>query len=230
MTLFDLIALLVIAVSALLGFQRGAIREFVGLFAFGVSAAAALLLLPITSSFTAEFFHQHLVAVAVAVVAGFAVVYILFKWIGLWIAHQVRQQSVLGGADRALGLGIGALRALILLGLFALVFDRATPAALKPGWITGAFTYPLASASGRALGALAPAALRVLGHPSALLNGKKGPDTQSPDTQPTDESGPAATVPPRPTPPRPHAPRHDRGKGYDQRSRDQLNTLLERTR
>lgn len=223
MTLFDLIALAVIAISALLGFQRGAVRELVGLFAFGVSAAATLLMLPFTRRLAGSFFHQPLIALTVAVILGFAVVYIGFKVVGSWIAGQVQQQAILGGADRALGLGIGAVRALILLGLFALVFDRATPAEMKPPWITNAFLYPLSSASGRLLGAFAPKGLRIIGNPASLLNGGEDPDKAQ--TEETGSQPETAPNPPLKTRPAPH-----KGKGYDRRSRDQLDKLVERTR
>jgi membrane protein required for colicin V production len=220
--LFDLIAAAVIAISALMGFQRGAVREVVGLFAFGLSAFATLIALPFTSKLASHIFHPPLIALIAAVVVGFAVVYLGLKFVGHWIASQLHQQAILGGADRALGLGIGAVRALVLIGLFALVFDRATPAEMKPAWVTDAFLYPLASASGRTLGALAPTGLRVLGNPAALLNRGEHPDTEPKETgaQPVRPS--KASAPSRPAP--------HKGKGYDKRSRDQLDTLVERSR
>lgn len=222
MSLFDLIAAAVIAISALMGFQRGAVREIVGLFAFGLSALATLAALPFTSKLAGQVFHPQLIALIAAVVVGFAVVYLGLKVIAQWIASQIHQQALLGGADRSLGLGIGAVRALVLIGLFTLVFDRATPAEMKPSWITDAFLYPLASASGRTLGALAPTGLRVLGNPASLLNRGEHPDTDPSET--------GATPTPTSKTPTPSRPKPRKGKGYDKRSRDQLDTLVERTR
>jgi len=226
LTLFVLIVLAAIAISALLGFQKGAIRELVGLFAFGIAAAGALFLLPFTSAFFTELVHPHLLSVIAAVVAGFIFTFIVFRLIGGWVAGQVHQTRLFGGADRIIGFAVGVVRALVLIGLFTLVFDRATPDNLKPDWITGAFTYPLASLSGRTLGKVAPAGLRILGHPSALLKDENEPDRD--DTNATDRA------------PAPSAAHHNapstsalhtgRSKGYDQRSREQLNQLLERTR
>lgn len=220
MSLFDLIAAALIAVSALIGFQRGAVKELVGLLAFTVSAIAALAVLPITSAMAETAFHPHLIAVAVAVVAGFAVVYVAFKLLGNLVSAHLHDQAFLGGVNRSLGLLIGGARALILLGLFALVFDRATPAALKPASITGAFLYPLASASGRLIGAFAPKSIGAVG---SMLGRQPGEGAQN--STAADE----ADTTPKPQPARSPRPAH-RGKGYDQRTRDQVDRLVEGAR
>ena len=221
MSAFDLVAAVVIAVSALMGYQRGAVREIVGLVAFAVSAIATIAFLPFSVRFAGSMFHPRFLAVAVAVIVGFAVVYIALKLIGNLLATSIHKQALLGGADRSLGLGIGAVRALILIGLFTLVFDRATPAELKPRWITSAFLYPLAQASGRMIAAVAPMGQKMLGSPAALL---KGPDTPN-ETGASETPAPAAVPQPSPARPAPH-----RGRGYDQKSREQLDKLLERNR
>ncbi len=220
LSLFDLIAGALIAVSALMGYQRGAVRELVGLFAFALSAIIALAVLPVTAHLAAGAFHPHWVAVAAALIVGFAVVYFGLTFVARWITAQLHQQALLGGVNRVAGLAMGAVRALILLGLFALVFERVTPGPLKPEWITSAFFYPLASSSGRLIAKIAPTGLRAFGHSGALLNGD-----DSPDTTETNKTG-AASAPPAP----PQSPRRHRGRGYDQRSRDQLDSLVERTR
>jgi len=220
LSLFDLIAGALIAVSALMGYHRGAVRELVGLFAFTLSAILALTFLPATSRVTASLFHPHWMAVAAAAILGFVVVYFALTLLARWLTAQIDRQALIGGLNRIAGLFVGTARALILLGLFALVFDRATPAALKPEWITSAFFYPLASSSGQLIAKLAPTDLRAFGHPGALLNGD-----DSPDTRETNPSG-AASASPTPPP----TVRHHRTRGYDQRSRDQLDSLVERTR
>jgi membrane protein required for colicin V production len=223
LSLFDLIAGALIAVSALAGYRRGAVREVIGFFAFGLAVYVTLSLLPMTSAFAAVFFHPHWVAVASAVVAGFALVYLCVLILSRWVTWGLSQRPVLGGLNQALGLGVGGFRAIFLLGLFALLFDRATPDPLKPEWVTGAFFYPLASESGQLIGRLAPAGLRAIGRPSALLNGEHGPDRTHPDRL-ADQPGASATTPPRSTRKRHH------GVGYDQNSRTQIDDLVERTR
>ena len=46
MTLFDLIAIIILFVSGLVGFTRGAVRELVTVFAFTLAALAGVFLLP----------------------------------------------------------------------------------------------------------------------------------------------------------------------------------------
>jgi len=217
-SLFDLIAAALIAVSAIMGFQRGAVKELIGLVAFSASAVATLALLPVTVGMAEGVFHPHIIALAVAVVAGFAGVYLALKLLGHLISSQLHDQSLLGGLDSTLGLAIGAGRALVLLGLFALVFDKAVPVEMKPTSVTGGFLYPLASASGRLIGRFAPKTLPGLGAVTPLLADPAEPP-------------PEADVPakPRPTPAAHPRPAH-KGRGYDQHSRDQLDTLVERTR
>ena len=222
MSLFDLIAAAVIAVSALMGYQRGAVREVVGLVAFAVSAIATIAFLPMSVGLAGTWFHPRIIALAVAVILGFAVVYIGLKLVGNMIAASMHKQALLGGADRSLGLMVGAVRALVLIGLFTLVFDRATPAELKPRWITDAFLYPLAKASGRMIAAVAPMGQKMLASPAALLTGRETPNEQQ-----SSEAAAAPALDPRHAPVRPP---QGKGRGYDQKSRDQLDTLVERHR
>lgn len=221
MTLFDLIAGALIAVCALRGYRRGGIGELVGLFAFTLSVVAALKLLPWTLPLAGSLFGARWLKLAAAVVAGFLAVWIVLHLISGWITARLHEGGgVLGGANQAIGLFVGGLRALVILGLFTLLFDTVTPDAVKPPWVTGAFFYPLASASGRLVARLAPRSLGSFGHPGALLNGE-----DSPDTTQTNQSGVAGTPGRSPV-----HPKHHRGKGYDERSRDQLDRLVERTR
>ena len=221
MSPFDLIVAAAIAVSALMGYQRGAVREVVGLVAFAVSTLAALALLPVTVGIAGKVFHPHILAVGVAVIAGFAVVYLGLKLVGHLLATSMHKQALLGGADRSLGLFIGAVRALVLVGLFTLVFDRATPEGLKPGWITGAFFYPLGQVSGRTIAAIAPMGMKVLASPRSLLNDRKAPnDGPAADASETPRLVPAPTA---------RTASHT-GGGYNRSSRETVDRLVERTR
>ncbi len=244
MTLFDLIAIAVIGVSALIGFSRGAVRELVGLFAFVVSAAGALFLLPWTGALARQLASGALASTALAVLGGFALVYLVFKMLGHVLASRIHQQPLLGGADRSLGLGVGAARALFMLGLFALVFDHATPESMRPRWVTEAFLYPLADASGRMLGHFAPSGLQAAGQFGPLLKsvvgdpGEAAPPSEAAAGQTPTLENPLATnhlvisaasaqkdaVTPR------AAPERAKGRGYTKQTRESLDAIVEKTR
>ena len=93
----------------------------------------------------------------------FGVAFIALRLIGAGIARQVQNTQMLGFLDRSLGLLIGLGRGLIVLGALYLLFNAATPEDLRPRWITGARTWPIASNMGRLLETLAPQGLDVAG-------------------------------------------------------------------
>ncbi len=163
MTQFDLIALLILAASGLIGFARGALREMTTVIAFLVAIAAALFLLRFTGPVARHHLHTAWIGNAVALVAGFVVSYILIRIIGSMITRGVQGVQALGGLDRLAGLGIGLIRGFVILGAFQLVFAAATPPERMPHWISHAALYPAAIDSGRVLKALEPKGLAVVG-------------------------------------------------------------------
>ncbi len=111
----DGVLLAVMAVSAILAFFRGLVREVLGIGAWAGALLAAFY----------EYTHKQLTAeiaphvdppwLAEALGAGavFLVVLIVLMVIIHWIANQV-QGSMLGGVDRTLGIGFGLARGAIL--------------------------------------------------------------------------------------------------------------------
>src|SRR4029077_2102967 len=116
-----------------------------------VAAAVATFGLQYSAPIAHKFIHTDWLATGPALVVVFAAVYLLLRIIGAAIAHQVQQTQFIGTLDRSLGLAIGLLRGLIVLGAFNLAFLAATPQDLRPHWIVGASTWPLADDMGRAL-------------------------------------------------------------------------------
>ena len=156
MTQFDLIVILLLAVSGLIGCLRGATREVLTVVAFVLGVAVALLSLRFTGPLLRPLVHVGWLAKAVAGLAVFVVVYLLARIIGARLVHNVRQIDSLSLLDRVIGLAFGLVRALVLLGVFQLLFQAATPADRAPKWIAQATLYPLAVDSGRVLRLLAP--------------------------------------------------------------------------
>ena len=162
MTQFDLIVLALLAVSAAVGFFRGAVKEIVALLALVVAAGLAVFGLPVFGPIFRGFIHPGWLGTTASLVIVFAVAFVALRLIGAGVSAAVKSTG-LGFLDRSLGLLIGLARGLIVLGALYLMFNAATPADLRPTWITGARTWPLATAMGRVLDELAPKGLDVAG-------------------------------------------------------------------
>jgi membrane protein required for colicin V production len=207
MTLFDILAGLVLAVSGLVGFARGATREVTTVIAFVLAAVAAVFGLRFTGPVAQHFIATPWMANTAAILVLFIVVYIVLRLIGGRLTSGVRQ-TVLSGFDRALGFVIGLVRGLVVIGVSALLINAATPPERMPAWITRAKLYPLANAAGGALRAFAPQGLKVAHDVAA--------GTEQAVT------GAAAANGAQPASPR--------GRGYSEGQRKALDDLVEKSR
>ena len=162
MTLFDLGAGLVLLLSGLFGYLRGATREVTTVIAFVLATVAAVLALRFTGPIAQHAIHTVWMANTAAVLVVFIFAYIVLRLLGGALTKRVRQTAALSGLDRALGFAIGLVRGLVVIGAAALLIEAVTPAERRPAWITGAKLYPVASAAGGALKALAPRGLRAV--------------------------------------------------------------------
>ncbi|HEY1751418.1 MAG TPA: CvpA family protein [Caulobacteraceae bacterium] len=155
MSLFDLAAGLVLVVSALVGWIRGASREVATVAAIVVAAIVALVALRLTGPIARHAIHTPWLANIAAILVVFVAVYILLRVAASALTRRLHQTS-LGGADRAVGGLFGVARALVILGLANLTLGAIVPADRMPAWISGAWLYPVSAVSGRALKAFAP--------------------------------------------------------------------------
>jgi membrane protein required for colicin V production len=162
-TQFDFLALGLLAISALVGFIRGAVREIAALVALVAAAGLAVFGLPAFAPVFRSVIHPGWLGTVAALVVVFGIAFIALRLIGAAIARQVQNTQMLGFLDRSLGLLIGLGRGLIVLGALFLMFIAATPEDLRPHWITGARTWPLAFSMGHVLEGLAPQGLDIAG-------------------------------------------------------------------
>ncbi|MDB5452257.1 MAG: colicin production protein CvpA [Caulobacteraceae bacterium] len=153
--MFDLIVLLILGVSALIGFFRGALREVVTVVAFVVAVLVAVVASRLTAPIFRHVIHVDWLATALAILVVFLAVYIALRLIGGHFTEKVRKTH-LGALDRAGGVAFGLIRALVTLGLFNILFHIATPPERTPKWVTQARLYPLTEVSADALRAIAP--------------------------------------------------------------------------
>ncbi|MBV8592037.1 MAG: CvpA family protein [Acetobacteraceae bacterium] len=143
MTWVDGAVLAVLALSALLAFMRGLVREVLGLAAWAGALLAASWVLP----YARPNFRRWLGAPELVDPVAFGVVFfltlILLLLISSWIGRLVRF-SALGGLDRTLGILFGLARGAALVVLAYIVGGLLVPITLWPGAVLEARSLPWA--------------------------------------------------------------------------------------
>ena len=206
LTQFDAIVLILLAISAAMGFFRGAMLEIVSLIALVVAAGVAILGLSTSAPMARKLIHLDWLATAAALIVVFVVVFALIRLVGAIIARQIQQTDFLGALDRSIGLAIGLARGLIVLGALNLMFNAATPEEMKPKWIVGSTTWPLAQTMGKLLTIMAPHGMDIAGRMKPAFDKAV------------------------------HDAKHDaiddrlKSEGYDARQRGEIEGLLEKSR
>ncbi|MBN8925851.1 MAG: hypothetical protein BGO51_08960 [Rhodospirillales bacterium 69-11] len=109
MTWVDLAVLGVLAISALLAFMRGLVREVLGVGAWVGAVAAAIWMLPTARVYASRWITEPIWIDPAAFVSVFLVTLIVLFLIAHVIGGTVRR-SALGGVDRTLGLVFGLVR------------------------------------------------------------------------------------------------------------------------
>jgi membrane protein required for colicin V production len=177
LTLFDIVAGLLVLVSAMIGFSRGAVREVVTLVSFTLAAMAAVFLLPISHPIAHALVQPAWASKVVAIAVIFVVAYIALRIAGGSISVALHRQATLGALDRTMGFVLGAGRGLVALGLFCLVFGAVTPRFLQPPWIVGGPLYGVGRASGALIASLAPSGLKAVGGFGRVMKDQVSADT-----------------------------------------------------
>ena len=168
---FDIVVFAIVAISALVGFFRGAVREVVTAFAFILAAVIALYGLRWTGPIGRQLIDPDWAGAVAAGVVVFVVIYATLRITGGQLAKGVQDIQVLGLLDRTVGLGFGLVRALVVLGAFHLVFHAATPADRVPRWMTDSMAYPVTTSAAVVLKSVAPKGLDMAGKLRPALEG-----------------------------------------------------------
>lgn len=151
LTGLDIIVLLAIGGAAVLGFMRGFVTEVLALLAW----VLVVLAIKLFHAPLAEMLAGVVGTTQGAAVLAFAILSGATYFGGRMLARAVgarTRDSFLGPIDRALGLGFGALKGLILVSiaflLLVLVLDTMSGGpAKRPDWIKSSMTYPLLNAT-----------------------------------------------------------------------------------
>lgn len=163
MQAFDIIAGLVLLTSAISGLVRGAVREVVGVMSFVIAVVLSLVALRFSGPFFQGFIDPAWMATVVAVLAVYGLIYLTLRLLGAGMVRRVHGHGAFGALDRAIGGGFGLIRALVVLGLFNLLFGLVSGGG-GPAWVREAALFPLTEASGKVLKVFAPAASDLGAH------------------------------------------------------------------
>jgi membrane protein required for colicin V production len=156
MTGFDVIAILVILASAAAGWVRGGTREIITLLSFVLAAFIALVALPLTAPLGRALVNPDWAGTIAAAVTSFLLIYFGIRIFGSFLSKQAQAHPQLGGLDRALGLFVGAARALVLLGAIHLVVVAAMPGERTPRWLSEAALRPVTAGAARLIQIVLP--------------------------------------------------------------------------
>lgn len=154
LTALDIIVLTLVGGSAILGFARGLVQEVTSLLAWVLAIAAVRFFHALVTDLLGGWMGDGGGAAVLAFVLLFGGVFVLVKW-GSRAMGQRSRASLVGGFDRGLGAGFGAVKGLMIatIGfmLATLLYDIGYGNAQRPAWITESRTYPALSATSGAL-------------------------------------------------------------------------------
>ena len=142
MTSADLIIIAILALSALLAFMRGFVREVLSIGAWVGAALATIYGFPLAQPYARKYIEVALFADIAAGVTIFVLALIVLTILSHALSKNVRD-SALGAVDRSLGLLFGLVRGAVLVCLAYLVMAWAIPQEDRPVWIAQSRTLPL---------------------------------------------------------------------------------------
>ena len=155
MLAFDIIVLLIVAVTAITGFFRGFVQEVLALVAWILAILAIYYFhTPVTLGLQTYFLENQTAAAILAFALLLLVPYAVVKFASKWVGGATRH-PVLGPIDRLLGFGFGAIKGFIVvvLGFSVLVlgYDTVWGPLGRPDWIALSRSYPFVNAASNEL-------------------------------------------------------------------------------
>ena len=131
---FDIIVIVVIALSGLFAFARGIVKELLSVGAWVAAGVAALYGFPYAAPFAEGFIPKGMFANLAAGAAIFVVALILLSLLTSAVARRVKRSS-LASVDHSLGLLFGLVRGAVIACLLYYGLTLALPEASRPDWI-----------------------------------------------------------------------------------------------
>jgi membrane protein required for colicin V production len=156
-TYADAAIVLVLAVSAVLAFMRGFVREMLHILAWIGATLVAVYGFSLLQPVMKKYLQPDLLANLVAAGGLFVLSLIVLIFVAASIAKKVKESDI-GAVDRSLGFIFGLARGLLILALAYLVLVQFLPPKRKdqPEWVTASRGLPYVRAGATYLTKLAP--------------------------------------------------------------------------
>ncbi len=151
----DAVILLVLLISAFFGFMRGFVKEVLSISGWVGATFLTLFLFPFLKPYTRQYIENLLISDILTGVGIFILSLVIISFLTHAISERVKA-SALGALDRSLGIFFGIGRAVLIVGIAWLVFVQFIPPADRPTYITEAKLLPIARASGIFVAKLTP--------------------------------------------------------------------------
>lgn len=196
LTWFDFAAFAVLALSGVMAFARGLIREVFSIIAFIGGVLAAIFFYPMLAPVIERFTPlSGLLAMFAAGLAIFLLVFIIITVAVSTLAKSVHQSTEIGSFDRAGGLAFGVLRGVIAVAVF-FVMPLRYQEGIEPGArpdpiredIQNARTYPMYESVAKLLEAVLPVARERAGDLYQRQRGESAPIPPAEPAEPAPEA------------------------------------------
>lgn len=138
LTLFDIVAIVIVLLSALAALLRGFVREILGLASWLGAAILAFLALPYATPLVQPVIAGEALATGVAAVGVFLVALVALKILSGMVANAI-DGSALGPLDKAFGLAFGAVRGAFIVCAGYLAAAYLVKPELHPTWVRDAY-------------------------------------------------------------------------------------------
>ena len=155
----DLIAVVVLLLSALLAFARGFAKELLSIVGWVGASIAAVRLFPYFKPHVSELIDEPLLADAVTGGSIF-IVTLLLIWLASSVISRRVQDSEIGALDRSLGFVFGLLRGALVVSLVFLIYSQFVVPKDRPPWLTEARALPLVQYGAELILVVAPKDMR----------------------------------------------------------------------
>lgn len=139
---FDLVLLLLLAVSAYFSARRGFVDETLSIVGWVLAVFATLFFGP----WAAAALHHSISPAWIGTIAGYAFVFMAVllsvTFMTSWVSRDTKR-SRLGPLDSVLGAAFGILRGLVVVTLIYMAFSMAIPPRHQPDWLVHARAMPV---------------------------------------------------------------------------------------